>query len=123
MVGGRIVVLGLILAIRARVTTKPQPRVPAFAFRPLLFIMAAIAVFAALIDSWGVIAAVAAMVAVARLSRLEGTLVEIAATIAALCALAVLVFVFGLNMPLRSEERRVGKECVSTCSSRWSPYH
>src|SRR3546814_12070355 len=23
----------------------------------------------------------------------------------------------------RSEERRVGKECVSTCSSRWSPYH
>src|SRR3546814_16433313 len=24
---------------------------------------------------------------------------------------------------LRSEERRVGKECVSTCRSRWQPYH
>src|SRR3546814_2095970 len=24
---------------------------------------------------------------------------------------------------LRSEERRVGKECVSTCRTRWSPYH
>ena len=24
---------------------------------------------------------------------------------------------------IRSEERRVGKECVSTCRSRWSPYH
>src|SRR3546814_16150982 len=24
---------------------------------------------------------------------------------------------------LRSEERRVGKECVSPCRSRWSPYH
>src|SRR3546814_20729977 len=24
---------------------------------------------------------------------------------------------------IRSEERRVGKECVLTCSSRWSPYH
>src|SRR3546814_6592218 len=24
---------------------------------------------------------------------------------------------------LRSEERRVGKECVSTCRSRWSPYN
>src|SRR3546814_13464089 len=23
----------------------------------------------------------------------------------------------------RSEERRVGKECVGTCRSRWSPYH
>src|SRR3546814_11039513 len=29
-----------------------------------------------------------------------------------------------LNAKLRrSEERRVGKECVSTCRSRWSPYH
>src|SRR3546814_5824479 len=27
------------------------------------------------------------------------------------------------NAALRSEERRVGKECVSTCRSRWSPYH
>src|SRR3546814_8821273 len=25
--------------------------------------------------------------------------------------------------PEQSEERRVGKECVSTCRSRWSPYH
>src|SRR3546814_13773568 len=25
--------------------------------------------------------------------------------------------------PDRSEERRVGKECVSTCRSGWSPYH
>src|SRR3546814_16090246 len=31
----------------------------------------------------------------------------------------------GLHNPsyYRSEERRVGKECVSTCRSRWSPYH
>src|SRR3546814_11946142 len=27
------------------------------------------------------------------------------------------------SRPLRSEERRVGKECVSTCRSRWSPDH
>src|SRR3546814_15668370 len=28
------------------------------------------------------------------------------------------------EMPaMRSEERRVGQECVSTCRSRWSPYH
>src|SRR3546814_3389669 len=29
----------------------------------------------------------------------------------------------GAPAPQRSEERRVGKECVSTCRSRWSPYH
>src|SRR3546814_2237709 len=28
-----------------------------------------------------------------------------------------------INNVHRSEERRVGKECVSTCRSRWSPYH
>src|SRR3546814_14562595 len=28
-----------------------------------------------------------------------------------------------LQLGQRSEERRVGKECVSTCRSRWSPYH
>src|SRR3546814_17531326 len=27
------------------------------------------------------------------------------------------------QLTVRSEERRVGKECVSTCRSRWSPYH
>src|SRR3546814_8483746 len=29
----------------------------------------------------------------------------------------------GARASPRSEERRVGKECVSTCRSRWSPYH
>src|SRR3546814_11897406 len=28
-----------------------------------------------------------------------------------------------VGVDVRSEERRVGKECVSTCRSRWSPYH
>src|SRR3546814_15268557 len=28
-----------------------------------------------------------------------------------------------ISNEFRSEERRVGKECVSTCRSRWSPYH
>src|SRR3546814_13395214 len=35
------------------------------------------------------------------------------------------LFMLGVFILLecRSEERRVGKECVSTCRSRWSPYH
>ena len=31
--------------------------------------------------------------------------------------------VFVRKLEARSEERRVGKECVSLCRSRWSPYH
>src|SRR3546814_9392337 len=41
-------------------------------------------------------------------------------------ALAAALFVLAFSVPAlaqRSEERRVGKECVSTCRSRWSPYH
>src|SRR3546814_14319866 len=30
---------------------------------------------------------------------------------------------WGAAVAYRSEERRVGKECISTCRSRWSPYH
>src|SRR3546814_14251074 len=33
------------------------------------------------------------------------------------------VTTFAAPRTARSEERRVGKECVSTCRSRWSPYH
>ena len=34
-----------------------------------------------------------------------------------------LSYIFTLRRDVRSEERRVGKECVTTCRSRWSPYH
>src|SRR3546814_12059362 len=40
---------------------------------------------------------------------------------------ADLTYSLGLSIgkggSIRSEERRVGTECVSTCRSRWSPYH
>ena len=38
------------------------------------------------------------------------------------CFSTITSMIIMLSM-VRSEERRVGKECVSTCRSRWSPYH
>src|SRR3546814_13334931 len=38
------------------------------------------------------------------------------------CALPALAVPAPDKLDCRSEERRVGKECVSTCRSRWSPY-
>src|SRR3546814_8329111 len=43
--------------------------------------------------------------------------------LSASCSLSVLPLAPGPLPAIRSEERRVGKECVSTCRSRWSPYH
>src|SRR3546814_14828401 len=46
------------------------------------------------------------------------------ATGAADCGIALCGSGIGISIAVnRSEERRVGKECVSTCRSRWSPYH
>src|SRR3546814_11011141 len=39
------------------------------------------------------------------------------------CFIDELAAASGLDPLSRSEERRVGKECVSTCRSRWSPFH
>src|SRR3546814_15107990 len=41
-----------------------------------------------------------------------------------LVSLAIIVvgLLLSMGMTRRSEERRVGQECVSTCRSRWSPY-
>src|SRR3546814_6417522 len=39
------------------------------------------------------------------------------------CEARLADFCAKVDIPPRSEERRVGKECVSTCRSRWSPYH
>src|SRR3546814_14820046 len=39
------------------------------------------------------------------------------------CFLKMFRQAFSTRLEHRSEERRVGKECVSTCRSRWSPYH
>src|SRR3546814_15907528 len=42
---------------------------------------------------------------------------------AGLCAADRAAFGALCTCHVRSAERRVGKECVSTCRSRWSPYH
>src|SRR3546814_20474208 len=39
------------------------------------------------------------------------------------CSVAAADAADALAVAIRSEARRVGKECVSTCRSRWSPYH
>src|SRR3546814_20818806 len=48
---------------------------------------------------------------------------KLQATLDSLPALLAAAGLTGGKRGRRSEERRVGKECVSTCRSRWSPYH
>src|SRR3546814_20445283 len=59
---------------------------------------------------------------IARVRELVSRLANSASLIAPAQTLGEL-FVVLRRSGARSEERRVGKECVSTCRSRWSPYH
>src|SRR3546814_4006686 len=62
----------------------------------------------------------------ARHRRLDATTLgqaKIAALANHLAAQRVTIHAQRVVGAIRSEERRVGKECVSTCRSRWSPYH
>ena len=52
------------------------------------------------------------------ISKAEGRVVQAADREAAITAETVRVVAM-----MRSEERRVGKECSAVCRSRWSPYH
>src|SRR3546814_14162599 len=56
------------------------------------------------------------------LSRSSRDRSERAVTIPSLSADGIPLLPLWYGRP-RSEERRVGKECVSRCRSRWSPYH
>src|SRR3546814_6950155 len=49
--------------------------------------------------------------------------VAFAPIVGLLLGLSAITVPWGTLVLSRSEERRVGKECVSTCRSRWSPYH
>src|SRR3546814_19336026 len=58
-------------------------------------------------------------------SILSGLVAMVFSYVLSLVMLYVVALIINALAPTfgRSEERRVGKECVSTCRSRWSPYH
>ena len=50
-------------------------------------------------------------------------LVVVVGVVVSVVEVIALVVVVGVVVSVRSEERRVGKECLRLCRSRWSPYH
>ena len=83
---------------------------------------------------WGLIASLVPLLVVAGISLSRGLGLERDLVVATVRAIAQLVAAgWALTLLLdgdasmawawRSEERRVGKECLRLCRSRWSPYH
>jgi hypothetical protein len=96
------IILGLLGAISVfRAFLRPGEPIGAFAWRPLLIILGAIVLFAALLPRAGVVVALIALIAVgataSRLSRLD---VKTMVSMAGLIAFCVIVFVKGLGVPM-----------------------
>lgn len=101
LLGGIIAVLGLILAVRALLVPKSSEPLDRWKARPLFFVLAAVLAFGFLIDSWGLIVAIATLTILGRLAGREGGIVEFVAMVISLCVIAAGIFVYGLNLPLR----------------------
>lgn len=101
LLGGLVGFLGLIVCVRALIRPDTSEPVGGWEIRPLTLILAGILAFAALIDSWGLIASLAALILVGRLAGREGGAIELIVILVTLTAVAVGIFVYALNMPLQ----------------------
>jgi hypothetical protein len=101
-VGVGLTILGAIVAIRALLRPETSEPVAALDLRPIFFIGVAIILYGLLVEDFGLVAALAALIVVARLAGREGSLAELAVMVAILIAVAVGIFVYalGIRLPL-----------------------
>src|SRR3546814_13348556 len=102
--------------VRAIRNPETSEIVTSWELRPLLFVLLAIIAFSLTIGTLGLLPAVTAVVLVGHFANREASALELVLMALVLCALSTGIFVY------RSEERRLGQGCVSTCRSRWSAY-
>lgn len=101
MVGVLIATMGVALVVQAFRHPEASAPVETIHFRPLIFISAAVASFGIAIGSYGLIPALVALIVIARFATREGTMFELAVMVVVLIAVAVGIFVYGLNIYLR----------------------
>jgi hypothetical protein len=100
VVGLGIAMLGSVITARALLKPESSEPIGAIEFKPVLFISLAIIVFGFLIEDWGLIAALLALIVIARFAGYEGGPVEVAIMVVVLSAIAIAIFVYALNIRL-----------------------
>ena len=101
VIGVLLVVMGFALVVQSLRNPGADKPIETVRIRPLFFISAAIVIFGILIEEKGLIAALVALIAVARFAGREGSMAELAVMVAVLIAVAVGIFVYALNIYLR----------------------
>ena len=101
VIGVIVAIMGFALVVRALMRPETSEPVDLPQFRPLLFIGLAVVVFGLLIEDVGLLASLAALIILARFAGREGGSVELAIMVITLIAIAVTIFVYGLNLRLK----------------------
>jgi len=101
LLGGIVALIGLAIVAQALIRPDGSEPVDGWEVRPLICVLAAVLGFGFLIETWGLIASVVVLILVARLVDPEKNMVELAVMTIVLTAIAVGIFVYGLQMPLR----------------------
>lgn len=101
VLGWLLAVLGVVIVVSALRPSSPEGSVKAWAFRPLLLVLAGVLAFAFLVQPAGLILAVVALVFMSALGGTEFKFIEVAILSVILVALAVGVFVYGISLPFK----------------------
>ena len=101
VVGVLLAAMGIALIVQSLRHPETDEPVERLHLRPLFFISAAIASFGILMEDRGLIAALVALIVIARFAGREGSVAELIAMVIVLIAVSVGIFVYGLNIYLR----------------------
>jgi hypothetical protein len=99
-----VAMLGVSLVVRSFLQADRSEPAIVWEIRPVVFISAGIIAFMLLIDSHGLIPAVTALTVLGCLARRGAGIIETLVLLAVLLALAILIFIYGLNLPLKLAE-------------------
>jgi hypothetical protein len=98
VLGGLLLLLGIVVAIRGLTARTNDGRVEPFHFRPLLLVLGAVVAFGLLLRPAGLVVALAALVAISSLGSHEFRLRDVLLLTVGLAILVVIVFIYGLGM-------------------------
>ena len=100
VIGLGIAMLGSIITARALLKPESSEPIGVLELKPVFFVSVAIIVFGFLVDDWGLIAALVALIVLARFAGHEGSPLEVAIMVVVLTAIAIAIFVYALSIRL-----------------------
>jgi Ca2+/Na+ antiporter len=101
LLGGVLALIGLVTSATAILRPEQSEPVGAWPIRALVLILASVLLFAVLIDRAGLVISVAVLVIGSRLASSEkSSWVDTLLMLLLLCALAVVIFIYGLELPM-----------------------